>query len=92
MSFPQINNLQNASLVCFSDASFGKLKCGGLQGGLLVFLQGRNEKYVISLALKKAKESSQKCLNCRNISVAGSNQSRYNDQNYIPQNVECICT
>ena len=31
------------------------------------------EIYVISLAAKKAKESSQKYLNCRNIRVAGSN-------------------
>ena len=47
MSFPQINDLQNASLVCFSDASFANLKCGGSQGGLLVFLQGRNGKYML---------------------------------------------
>ena len=47
LSFPQINDLQNASLVCFSDASFANLKCGGSQGGLLVFLQGRNGKYML---------------------------------------------
>ena len=29
LSFPQINDVQNASLVCFSDASFLNLKCGG---------------------------------------------------------------
>ena len=33
----------------------------------------KREIYVISLAAKKAKESSQKYLNCRNIRVAGSN-------------------
>ena len=84
LSFPHISDLQNASLVCFSDASFANLKCSGSHGGLLVFLQGRNGKYVISLAVKKAKESSQKYLNCRNISVAGSNRSSYNDQSYVP--------
>ena len=73
LPFPQINDLQNASLVCFSDASFANLKCGGSQCGLLVFLQGRHGKYVISLAVKKAKEISQKYLNCRNISLTGSN-------------------
>ena len=77
LPFAQINDLQNASLVCFSNASFANLKCGGSQGGLLVFLQEKNEKY-------KAKESSQKYLNCRNISIAGSNRSSYNDQNYTP--------
>ena len=45
LSFPQINDLQNASLDCFSNASFENLECGGSQDGLLVFLQGRNEKY-----------------------------------------------
>ena len=47
LSFPQKNDLQNASLVCFSNASFVNLKCGGSQGGLLVFLQGRNGKYML---------------------------------------------
>ena len=47
LSFPQINDVQNASLVCFSDASFPNLKCGGSQGGLLVFLQGRNQNYML---------------------------------------------
>ena len=47
LSIPQISDLQKALLVCFSDASFANLKCGGSQGGLLVFLEGRNGKYVI---------------------------------------------
>ena len=47
LSFPQISHLQNASLVCFSDASFANLKCSGSHGGLLVFLQGRNGKYML---------------------------------------------
>ena len=84
LSFPQIKDLKNASLVCFSDASFANLKCSGSQGGLLVFLQGRNGKYVVSLVVKKAKGSSQKYLNCRNISIAGRNRSSYNDQNDVP--------
>ena len=84
-SFPQINDLQNESLVCFSNASFANLKCGGSKGGLLsVSTRKKWEIYVISLTIKKAKESSQKYLNCRNISVAGSNRSSYNDQSYVP--------
>ena len=47
LSFQQINELQNASLVCFSNASFANLKCSGSQVGLLVFLQGRNGKYIL---------------------------------------------
>ena len=47
LSYPQISDLKNASLVCFSDASFANLKCGGSQIGLLVFLQGRNRKYML---------------------------------------------
>ena len=54
LSFPQIGDLQNVSLVCFSDASFANLKCGGSQGGLLVILQGRNGKYML-LAWKSRK-------------------------------------
>ena len=47
LSFQQINELQNASLVCFSNASSANLKCSGSQVGLLVFLQGRNGKYIL---------------------------------------------
>ena len=47
LSIPQISDLQKALLVCFSDASFANLKCGGSQIGLLVFLQGRNRKYML---------------------------------------------
>ena len=47
LSFPQIEDLQNVSLVYFIDASFENLKCGGSQGGLLVILQGRNGKYML---------------------------------------------
>ena len=72
-------DLQNASLVCLSNDSFANLKCDGSQGGLIGFLQGRNGKYVISLVVKKAKESSRKYLTCRNISVAGSHRSSYYD-------------
>ena len=57
LSFPQINDLQNVSLVCFSDASFANLKWGGSQGGLLVFPQGRNGKYIASLILKRPKST-----------------------------------
>ena len=73
-SFPQINDLQNESLVCFSNASFANLKCDGSKGGVLsVSTRKKWEIYVISLTVKKATDSSQKYLNCRNISVAGSN-------------------
>ena len=47
LSFPQTNDLPNALLVCFSDAFFANLKRGGLQEGLLVFLQERNGKYML---------------------------------------------
>ena len=32
--FPKIEAIESAALICFSDASFGNLKCGGSQGGL----------------------------------------------------------
>ena len=53
---------------CSSNASLTNLKFGNTPGGLLVFLQGRNGKYYL-LAAKKAKESCQKYLNQRNISI-----------------------
>ena len=47
-------------MVYFSQASFGNLKWAGFQAGLLVL-------YVISLVVKKAKESSQKYLNFKTL-------------------------
>ena len=35
------------ALICFSDSSFVNLKCGGSQGGLLVFLEGSDRRYML---------------------------------------------
>ena len=40
LSFSKIGDISKAALICFSDASFANLKCGGSQGGMLVFLEG----------------------------------------------------
>ena len=59
LSFPQITDLQNTLLVCFSNASFTNF--GGSQCGLLLFLQERNGKYILfawqSRKLKKVVKS-----------------------------------
>ena len=34
LSFPKIEAIESTALICFSDASFGNLKCGGSQAGL----------------------------------------------------------
>ena len=47
LSFPKIDNMSKVALICFSDASFANLKCGGSQGGLLVFLEGNDRKYML---------------------------------------------
>ena len=46
LSFPKLDNLKSSMLICFTDASFANLKSGGSQGGLIVFLQGSNGKYM----------------------------------------------
>ena len=65
LSLPRMNDVQNVSLLCFSDASFENGKYTDLKGKLLLFLQGRKG---ISLVFKKAKVISQKYFNYRNIS------------------------
>ena len=35
------------TLICFSDASFANVKCGGSQGGLLVFLEGSDRRNML---------------------------------------------
>ena len=40
LSFPKIGDISKVALICFSDVSFANLKCGGSQGGMLVFLEG----------------------------------------------------
>ena len=47
LSFPKIDNISKVALICFSDASFANLKCGGSQGGPLVFLEGNDRKYML---------------------------------------------
>lgn len=65
LSLPRMNDIQNVSLLCFSEASFENGKYTDLKGKLLLFLQGRNG---ISLVFKKAKVISPKYFNYRNIS------------------------
>ena len=56
LQFPKVNDLQNASFVSLSDASFPNLKCGGSQGGATsVSTRKKWEIYFISLTVKKAK-------------------------------------
>ena len=47
LSFPEIDDIQKAALICFKDASFANLKCGGSQGGLLVFLEGNDGEFAL---------------------------------------------
>ena len=44
--FPKIEAIESAALICFSDASFGNLKCGGSQGRMILFIEGSNGKYM----------------------------------------------
>ena len=46
LSFPKLDNLKSSMLICFTDTWFANLKSGGSQGGLIVFLQGSNGKYM----------------------------------------------
>ena len=46
LSFPKIEAIKSAALICFSETSFGHLKCGGSQGGMVVFIEGSNGKYM----------------------------------------------
>ena len=46
LSFPKIEDIENSELICFSVASFANLKCGGSQGGIIVFTQCSNGKYM----------------------------------------------
>ena len=47
LSFPKIDDTSKVTLICFSDASFANLKCGGSQGGLLVFLEGSDRRNML---------------------------------------------
>lgn len=43
LSFLKIDD----KLICLSDGSFAKLKCGGSYSGLFVILEGRDKKYML---------------------------------------------
>ncbi len=56
LQFPSLEKICDAKLIAFSDTSFASLKCGGSQGGFLIFLCGENKKYaLISWQSKKVK-------------------------------------
>ena len=46
LSFPKIEDIESSELICFSDASFANLKCGGSQGGTILLIKGSNGKYM----------------------------------------------
>ena len=46
LSFPKTEAIKSAALICFSETSFGHLKCCGSQGGMVVFIEGSNGKYM----------------------------------------------
>ena len=62
LSFPKIDDISKAVLICSSDVSFVNLKCGGLQDGLLVFLEESDKRciYPSSLAAPKIEAGCQK--------------------------------
>ena len=62
LSFPKIDDISKAVLICSSDVSFVNLKCGGLQDGLLVFLEESDRRciYPSSLAVPKIEAGCQK--------------------------------
>ena len=69
LSFSKIEDIENSELICFSDASFPNLKCGGSQGGIIVFIQGFNGKYML-LAWQKVEKSCEKYTDCKDVSFA----------------------
>ena len=46
LSFPKIEVIASTALIYFSDGSFGSLKCGDSQDGIIVFIEGSNGKYM----------------------------------------------
>ena len=46
LSFLKIEAIASTALIWFSDASFGNLKCGGSQVGMIVFIEGSNGKHM----------------------------------------------
>ena len=46
LHFPDIGDLDEASLVCYSNASLANLKDAGSQGSFIIFIIGSNKKYV----------------------------------------------
>ena len=46
LSFSKIEVIESTTLICFSDASFGNLKCGGSEGEMIMFIDGLNGEYM----------------------------------------------
>ena len=47
LSYPKADNISKATLICFSDVSFAKLKCDGSKDGLPVFADGNDRRYIL---------------------------------------------
>lgn len=50
LHFPSVGNIEEAKLICYSDASYGNLSDGGSQGGYVIFLSNKDKSITIPLA------------------------------------------
>ena len=50
LRIPNIGRLEDAKIICYSDASFGTLNDGGSQGGYVIFLSNSDSSVVIPIA------------------------------------------
>ena len=58
LQYPELGNLEQSEIVCYTDASYRSLKNNGSQGGQLIFLKGRNGSYsTINWKSKKIKRT-----------------------------------
>ena len=55
LKFPNLGNLENVRIMCFSVASFANLKSGFSQGGFVIFLCGSGKDAPIAWKLNKLK-------------------------------------
>ena len=82
LSFPKLN-LQDLTVRCYSDASFGKLIDGGSQGGMFIELMSNNQSCPIWWASKKIKRVVNNVMSAETLALKEAIDTGYNIQSLL---------
>ena len=77
LKFPNLGNLENVRIMCFSDASFANLKSGSSQSGFIILLCGSGEYAPIEWKSNKLKRVVKSALSAETLALEEALESSF---------------